>query len=37
VNPGVEIIPVSATKGDGMDTWFQWIDARASELAVTVA
>ena len=36
VNPGVEIIPVSATKGDGMDVWYQWIDARANELRVTV-
>ena len=31
VNPNVEIVPVSATKGDGMDTWYQWIDARASD------
>ncbi|WP_099042616.1 hydrogenase nickel incorporation protein HypB [Mycobacterium neglectum] len=37
VNPSVEILPVSATKGDGLDAWFQWIDARANELRVTVA
>ncbi|MBY0289967.1 MAG: hydrogenase nickel incorporation protein HypB [Mycobacteriaceae bacterium] len=37
VNPDVEILPVSATKGDGMDAWFQWIDARANELRMTVA
>jgi len=37
VNPNVEIVPVSATKGDGMDTWYQWIDARASELPAAVA
>ncbi len=37
VNPDVEILPVSATKGDGMDLWHQWIDARANELRVTVA
>lgn len=37
VNPDVEILPVSATKGDGMDAWFQWIDARAKELRMTVA
>ena len=37
VNPNVEIVPVSATKGDGMDVWYQWIDARASELPVAVA
>jgi hydrogenase nickel incorporation protein HypB len=30
VNPDVEIMPVSATKGDGMDAWFQWIDARTT-------
>ncbi|MCW2593216.1 MAG: hydrogenase accessory protein HypB, partial [Mycobacterium sp.] len=29
VNPDVEIIPVSATKGDGMENWYQWIDAHA--------
>jgi hydrogenase nickel incorporation protein HypB len=32
VNPGVEILPVSATKGDGMDDWLQWIYTRANEL-----
>lgn len=37
VNPNVEILPVSATKGDGMDAWFEWIDARANELHMTVA
>ena len=37
VNPNVQIVPVSATKGDGMDVWYQWIDARASELPVAVA
>jgi hydrogenase nickel incorporation protein HypB len=37
VNPNVEIVPVSATKGDGMDVWYQWIDARASELPTAVA
>jgi hydrogenase nickel incorporation protein HypB len=36
VNPGVEILPVSATKGDGMDVWLQWIDARVNELHMTV-
>jgi hydrogenase nickel incorporation protein HypB len=36
VNPGVEILPVSATKGDGMDVWLQWIDARVKELHMTV-
>jgi hydrogenase nickel incorporation protein HypB len=36
VNPGVEILPVSATKGDGMDVWLQWIDSRVNELHMTV-
>lgn len=35
VNPKVEIMPVSATKGDGMDDWYQWVDARTNELHVT--
>jgi len=30
VNPGAEILPVSATRGDGMQTWYRWIDARAN-------
>jgi hydrogenase nickel incorporation protein HypB len=30
VNPEVAIIPVSATTGDGMENWYQWIDAHAS-------
>ncbi len=25
VNPGVEILPVSATSGDGLDAWYDWI------------
>ena len=25
VNPGIKILPVSATTGEGMDTWYQWI------------
>jgi hydrogenase nickel incorporation protein HypB len=37
VNPEVEIIPVSATKGDGMANWYQWIDARVDELRISVA
>lgn len=32
VNPSLDLIAVSATKGDGMDLWHQWIDARADEL-----
>jgi hydrogenase nickel incorporation protein HypB len=36
VNPGVEILPVSATRGDGMDVWLRWIDARANELRAAI-
>jgi hydrogenase nickel incorporation protein HypB len=36
VNPEVEIIPVSATKGDGMEIWFQWVDARTNEVSMSV-
>jgi hydrogenase nickel incorporation protein HypB len=25
VNPGVEVLPVSATRGDGLDRWYEWI------------
>ena len=28
VNPHVEILPVSATHGDGLDAWYDWIGAR---------
>jgi hydrogenase nickel incorporation protein HypB len=30
VNPAVSILPVSATRGDGLDAWFEWIDSRAN-------
>jgi len=33
VNPGVEIIPVSATKGEGLQRWYDWIAARMSEVS----
>jgi hydrogenase nickel incorporation protein HypB len=25
VNPGIEVLLVSATKGDGMDAWLDWL------------
>jgi len=31
VNPEVEVIPVSATKGEGMQDWYRWIELRAAE------
>src|SRR6185312_259217 len=33
INPDVEIMPMSATTGDGMGAWYDWIDARATEFA----
>lgn len=28
VNPGIEIIPVSATGGDGLERWYDWLRAK---------
>jgi hydrogenase nickel incorporation protein HypB len=33
INPNVEIMPLSATTGDGVSAWYDWIDAHASGLA----
>jgi hydrogenase nickel incorporation protein HypB len=30
VNPGAEILPMSATTGDGSRLWYEWIDVRAN-------
>jgi hydrogenase nickel incorporation protein HypB len=37
VNPAVEIIAVSATNGDGIEFWQQWIDAHAGEVPAVFA
>jgi hydrogenase nickel incorporation protein HypB len=29
VNSGVDILPVSATRGDGLEQWYSWIDSCA--------
>jgi hydrogenase nickel incorporation protein HypB len=29
LNPGVNVLPLSATKGDGVQDWYTWIEARA--------
>lgn len=31
--PGVEVIEVSATRGDGLDAWYAWLDQRRAEVA----
>jgi hydrogenase nickel incorporation protein HypB len=30
--PGVEVIEVSATRGDGLDRWYRWLDQRRAAL-----
>ncbi len=30
INPGLEVIRISATTGEGMDAWLAWIEARAA-------
>jgi hydrogenase nickel incorporation protein HypB len=27
-NPGVEVLELSATRGDGIDAWYDWLRAR---------
>jgi hydrogenase nickel incorporation protein HypB len=33
VNPAVEVLPVCATSGDGMEAWYDWIRANIGNLA----
>jgi hydrogenase nickel incorporation protein HypB len=35
VNPGIRVIEVSATKGQGMSEWFEWIERGARTAAAT--
>jgi hydrogenase nickel incorporation protein HypB len=35
VNPGVEILPISATSGDGLHAWYDWIRAKMGVLATS--
>ena len=32
INPNAEIIPASATSGDGIGAWYAWIDTHAKEI-----
>jgi hydrogenase nickel incorporation protein HypB len=34
VNPKLEILPVSATRGDGLDAWYAWLRKQASAIRV---
>jgi hydrogenase nickel incorporation protein HypB len=36
VNPCVEILPVSATSGEGLDAWYDWIRTEIGVLANNV-
>lgn len=36
VNPGVEVLPISATSGDGVDDWYDWIRTKIDTLANSV-
>lgn len=31
VNPGIEVLQLSATRGQGMDAWIEWLMARAEQ------
>jgi hydrogenase nickel incorporation protein HypB len=33
VNPGVNILPVSATTGEGVEAWYHWIDSQVAATA----
>lgn len=35
INPQLEILPLSATTGEGVDAWYAWINARANGLCRT--
>ena len=35
VNPRIEVLPVSATRGDGLDAWLDWLDAALRPPAAT--
>jgi hydrogenase nickel incorporation protein HypB len=35
INPHLEIFPLSATTGEGVDAWYAWINARANDLCRT--
>ncbi len=32
INPGSTIIPMSATTGEGIEAWYEWIEARARQV-----
>jgi hydrogenase nickel incorporation protein HypB len=36
INPEVQVLPVSTTNGDGIEAWYDWIDARANQHVPTI-
>lgn len=35
INPGIAVIPVSSTNGEGLDRWRQWLDGARTMVAAT--
>lgn len=35
INPDIEVLQVSATRGDGLDAWYQWLMRRVQAMAPT--
>jgi hydrogenase nickel incorporation protein HypB len=33
IHPGIEVLQVSARRGDGMDAWLDWLDAQLAPAA----
>ena len=33
VNPGIEVLQVSATKGDGLNAWLDWLERKVAASA----
>ena len=36
VNPDVEVVRISATKGQGLDAWYGWLDERSRQLSAAM-
>jgi len=37
VNPSARVLPVSATRGDGLEAWYRWLDTRGASSRPTVS
>ncbi len=36
INPDLEVLTVSATTGEGLDSWYDWLDRERTELGGAV-